>query len=304
MSKKKITKIPRRVFSKKYSDEHFKEFGLGMTFDLDYYDTVIDSDFDGYHINPITKKEDCLFRFRKSVISTELQEQATETFMKLAKKKSHNRGYASGRVEGSKNVRELVNGQSQSKKSSNSNIAGYYDRPDRIHKKQFKTNVACRKTAFTNNNMKLWEKGIPFIQRCSLIYQELGGDYYIRQKKEYELIHKAMKIPETVFTTVTVNYNWRTACHTDTGDYSQGLGNLIVTGKNFDGCYLGFPQFKVCIKVRPSDFLLMDVHQYHSNTELKLETKDAYRISYVLYLREHMSICQKKKRIDKYDYYY
>lgn len=292
------------LFSKKYSDEDFKEFGPGMVFDLDYYDTIIDANQDGFYIDDNTNEKKILFRLRKNTISKKLQEQATNSFMNLAKRKSHNRGMASGKVEGSNRVREMINGQSQSKKSSTSNIAGYYDRPDRIHRGHFKTNVACRKTAFTKNNMPLWENGLPFIQRCSYLYKKLGGKYYKRQAYEYDKIHPEMKIPSTVFTTVTVNYNWRTACHTDTGDYSQGLGNLIVTGKNFEGCYLGFPQFKVCVKVEPGDFLLMDVHQYHCNTELKLLTDDGYRISYVLYLREHMSRCKKKKQVGSYEYYY
>lgn len=296
--------VQTSLFSKKYSNEEFKAFGPGMVFDRDYYDTVIDGNYDGFYIDDVTNEKKVLFRLRKNTISKKLQDQATESFMKLAKRKSNNRGIASGKVEGSKHVRELVNGQSQAKKSSASNIAGYYDRPDRIHKGQFKTNVACRKTAFTKNNMALWENGLPFIQRCSKLYKKLGGDYYKRQQYEYDKVHPEMKIPDTVFTTVTVNYNWRTACHTDTGDYSKGLGNLIVTGKNFEGCYLGFPQFKVCIKVEPGDFLLMDVHQYHSNTELKLLTDDGYRISYVLYLREHMSRCKKKKQVGLYEYYY
>lgn len=300
MPRKKISNL---LYTKKYSDDEFKSFAPGMTFDYDYYEHIVDTDQDGFYLDDDNKKH-TLFRLRKQTISKPLQAQATASFMNLAKRKSHNRGIASGKVEGSKNVRELVNGQSQSKKSSTSNIAGYYDRPDRIHRGHFKTNVACRKTAFTKNNMSLWENGLPFIQKCSKLYKKLGGKYYKRQEYEYDKVNKAMKIPDTVFTTVTVNYNWRTACHTDTGDYSRGLGNLIVTGEDFEGCYLGFPQFKVCIKVEPGDFLLMDVHQYHCNTELKLVSEKGYRISYVLYLREHMSRCQKKKKLDDYEYYY
>lgn len=287
-----------------YSDDAFKSFGEGMLFDFDHYDTVIENNCDGVYYNEATSKNETLFRLRKGVIDKTLQDQATGSFLKLAKRKTYNRGIAAGKVEGSTTVREIINGQSQSKQATTSNIAGYYDRPDRIHRKYFETTTVCRKTAFTNKNRELWDKGLPFIQKCSKMYKYLGGRYYARQKDEYDKIHPKMKIPDTVFTTITVNYNWQTACHKDQGDYSQGLGNLIVTGKDFDGCYLGFPQFKVCIKVEPGDFLLMDVHQYHCNTALELKTKDAYRLSFVMYLREKMSKCKKKVLIDKYEYYY
>ena len=35
-------------------------------------------------------------------------------------------------------------------------------------------------------------------------------------------------IGNTAFSTVTINYSWRTALHKDAGDYMDGFGNLIV----------------------------------------------------------------------------
>jgi len=296
--------MPRNVYEKKYSDYEFNKFGPGSKFELSHYDTVIDSNSHGYYFDVITRKYKTLFKLCKKKINQRLQDQATSSFRKLAQKTSANRGFASGKPEGSKVVRIMKDGQSMSLVKSNSNIAGFYDKPDRRHKKHFKTDVACRKTAFNHHNLDLWETGLPFIQKCSNLYRKYGRKYHDIQQLEYDRIEHDYKIPDTVFTTVTVNYNWRTSCHKDTGDYSKGLGNLIVTGQDFDGCYLGFPQFKVCIKVEPGDFLLMDVHQWHCNTEMTLLKPDGFRISYVLYLREHMSQCKKEKQIDDLKYYY
>ena len=302
------------IYEKKYSDIDFEKNGIhtkhgvitgpGRQFDLDHYDKVINATKmkTGYWRDDNGNKK-TLFMLMKKVISQELQDIATDSFKDLAKKKNYNRGLASGKPEGSDKVRHLIDGHSMSINSSTSNIAGFYDRPDRRHKKNFKTNIACRKTAFTKNNMQLWEDGIPFIQRCSYLYMTHGGQYYTTQLEEYKKIKPSIKIPNTVFTTVTVNYNWRTACHKDTGDYSKGLGNLAVTGNNFEGCYLGFPQFKICIKVEPGDFLLMDVHQWHCNTEMELLQPDGFRISYVLYLREHMSKCEVYNNVSNEEYY-
>ena len=37
-----------------------------------------------------------------------------------------------------------------------------------------------------------------------------------------------LKIPETAFSTITINRNFRTALHRDAGDYKDGFGNLTV----------------------------------------------------------------------------
>ena len=102
---------------------------------------------------------------------------------------------------------------------------------------------------------------------------------------------------------MTSNYNWQTKMHRDSGNFDSGLGNLTITGHNFTGGYLGFPEYRVLIKIEPGDFLLMDSHQWHCNTPIKLLSKDGYRLSFVMYIRSDMSRCQKLKKIGKYIYY-
>ena len=170
--------IVNMIYEKKYSDIDFEKNGIdtkhgritgpGRQFDLDHYEDIINAKRSktGFYIDNDGKKK-VLFILMKKVISQDLQDVATRSFKDLAKKKNYNRGLASGKPEGSDTVRHLVDGQSMSINSSTSNIAGYYDRPDRRHKKNFKTNIACRKTAFTKNNITLWEEALPFIQKCS-----------------------------------------------------------------------------------------------------------------------------------------
>ena len=104
-----------------------------------------------------------------------------------------------------------------------------------------------------------------------------------------------MQVGQTPFTTVTSNYNWRTSMHKDRGDFKGGLGNLTILGDDtYKGGHLGFPQFRVAVDVRPMDFVLMDVHQWHCNTPLKAD-KDNVRLSFVCYFREKMVDCNTKK---------
>lgn len=288
-------------FIKKIDDTTFEKY-KGTTFNESWYETIINKDSDGYYID-LQGNRQVLFKFRKGLVSNELMELASNIFLQESKKKHPNRGIAAGIKEGQKNARIYTKtGQNEGQYVS-SNIFGYYDRPLREHRKYFKTIKVCRKTAFNIKHPLEWDKSLPFISRCSSIYKKLGGRYYNLQKKEWDSINNNLKIPNSVFTTITANYNWRTSCHKDKGDYSLGLGNLVVVGNNFTGGYLGFPQFKVLIAIKPGDFLLMDVHQWHCNTAISIGT-NGYRLSFVMYIRNDMNMCKNVKIVDSVKYYH
>jgi hypothetical protein len=289
------------TFKKQVSDSDFNTY-KGKYFDENWYTTIIEHDYNGYYIDSSGIKK-VLFIFKQNIIPKEISDIAIDSFLKESKKKHSNRGLAGGIIPGNKTARTITKtGQNEGNYTS-SNISGYFDRPLREHRGLFDSQIVCRTTSFTLNNQELWNTGIKFIQYCSKLYSRLAKKYYSVQKEEYSLINKSLRIPDTVFTTVTSNYNWRTACHCDSGDFQGGLGNLTVLGKNFTGCYLGFPQFKVLIKIKPNDFLLMDVHQWHCNTKLNAK-KDGFRLSFVMYIRNDMYKCNKKVILDKTKYYH
>ena len=283
-------------YTKIISDDNFKKY-KGKHFNESWYRYIIDSDSDGYYDNG------CLFKFRKNIFNDKLMALAINSFLEEAKKKHSGRGIAAGIIPGQKNARIITKtGQNEGQYVS-SNISGYYDRPLREHRGLFDSQVVCRTTAFTLKNKELWSNALPFVEKCSRLYKKLGYRQWKLQKKEYDLINASLKIPKTVFTTITSNYNWRTACHSDSGDFSGGLGNLIVVGNNFTGGYLGFPQFKILIKIKPGDFLLMDSHQYHCNTKIHLTNPGGFRLSFVMYIREDMYKCKIKKYIKNKIYF-
>ena len=76
----------------------------------------------------------------------------------------------------------------------------------------------------------------------------------------------------------------------------------ILSHQPFKGGFIGFPEFKVLIKIEPGDFLLMDVHQFHCNTQIKLKRETGFRLSFVMYIREDMKECKHHKKIDGTDY--
>ena len=148
-----------------------------------------------------------------------------------------------------------------------------------------------------------------YINKTDEFFKELLPNRYAAQKRVAETIDPQLRIGDTAFTTVTINNNFRTACHRDAGDLKEGFGNLSCTGKGeWDGGYTILPEYRVGAKLNPGDVLIMDVHQIHGNTAIRekntgKEAKfignkrnedfkvDFERISLVCYLRENMTIC-------------
>ena len=153
-----------------------------------------------------------------------------------------------------------------------SNPIGFYEAS-----KNF-ADLPCRLTHFTRTNFKKYNEGLPFIQKIDSMFKKLIPDAYEKQlTRANEKSH--LKIPETAFSTITINRNFRTALHKDAGDFSEGFGNLTVIERgSYQGGYTVFPQFGVGVDVRSGDFLAMDVHQWHSNTAI-FETEEDKKIN-------------------------
>ena len=133
--------------------------------------------------------------------------------------------------------------------------------------------LPCRLTHFTRTNYEKYNQGLPFIQKIDQMFQKLIPDAHQKQLNQANK-KSHLKIPNTSFSTITINRNFRTALHRDAGDYKDGFGNLTVIQRGkYQGGYTVFPQFGIGVDVRNGDFLAMDVHQWHSNTPI-YETKE------------------------------
>ena len=164
----------------------------------------------------------------------------------------------------------------------NSGIAGWFDRYPRI--------PYGRATAYTQNHFDKFQMAFPFLQSLSRGFKELLPWRYNNQIQAANKIDSRFLVPGTPFTTVTVNKTFRTACHRDAGDFSDGLSNLLVLSNNgkYTGGYLVFPEVRVAVNVRPGDLLLVNNHEIiHGNTPIVCE-EGSERISLVCYLREKM----------------
>ena len=165
----------------------------------------------------------------------------------------------------------------------NSGIAGWFDRYPRI--------PYGRATSYTQNHFDKFKMAFPFLQSLARGFKELLPWRYGNQMEAANKIDSRFLVPGTPFTTVTVNKTFRTACHRDAGDFSDGLSNLLVLSNNgnYSGGYLVFPEVRVAVNVRPGDLLLVNNHEIiHGNTPIVLNDDAAEHISLVCYLREKM----------------
>jgi hypothetical protein len=268
---------------------------------VDKFGTVVSEDCDCY-----APDGNILFKFRKNVIPEDQKKTAIKVFKSHAKKKNDNRGYASGLLEGGKAKQRDSRGICRGN-ISQSQIAGYYDKPVMQHRGKLGSDVACRTTAFNKHKAELFETSVPFFKTISDVYKNLAPDHYGRQVAYMNKIIPEMKINGTAFTTITTNYNWRTACHYDAGDLDEGLGNLTVVGDdNYTGGYTGFPRYDVGVDLRDGDVVIMNVHEMHCNTPLEpLPGKPmGERLSFVCYVRKNMAKCtNNKQEIGSFTYY-
>ena len=281
--------------------------------------TIYDEDVDIYD----SESKRLLARFRKNVIPKELLELGWEAFYKTAAP-SRNRGAAAGPIQTNSEYwkkRKPVDIKGWSALDANggkmrvnnnvySSVLGYFDATPFM-------GLPCRLTSYTQKYFQQFNQGIPFLQYIDKCFKTLIPENH---KKQYARAkaNPNFQIDDTAFSSVTLNRNFRTALHKDDGDFKEGFGNLTVLEYGqYSGGATCFPRYGIGFNVRTGDFLAMDVHEWHCNTEMtetaeqkeynkrlpilylnSLSTgtlgqeKPFTRISFVCYLREKLLDCK------------
>ena len=291
-------------------------------------DKIYDEDIDVY-VELDDGTEQLLAKFRKNVIPRDIIETGWEAFYETAAT-SRNRGAAAGPI--AKNgiywkkrkpveinkwsTRYMQDGKLSKMRVNNlvfSSVLGYFEETPFMK-------LPCRLTSYTQRYFENYTKGIPFIERLDKCFKALTP---AEHKKQYDRASKqpSFRISDTAFSSVTINRNFRTALHMDDGDFREGFGNLSVIERGqYSGGYTIFPRYKIGFNVRTGDYLAMNVHEFHCNTEMvetkaqkefnkklpKIHFEDPStgalggekkftRISFVCYLREKLINCKSSE---------
>jgi hypothetical protein len=204
--------------------------------------------------------------------------------LREAASSSTNRGLASGesklriRKDGSVSKTNVGN-------AVDSSVIGYFDRYPRMN--------YCRSCAWNYAHPNEWKKAIPMIEEISSLFKKYAFDKYDYQANVAAKVKKDWLIGESVFSTVTINKNFRTALHRDGLNLEDSFSafNVLRAG-NFIGGNLVFPRYRIAISADNQDLLFFMPQEPHGNTEMKAINGKSYeRISLVYYLRDKMRNC-------------
>lgn len=325
----KVPKIKAKEITVKASmtDEEIKA-RQGTYFTEKDVDTVFKEDIDVYHEDAEGNRK-LLAKFRKNVFTPDEIKLGWEGFYETAAT-SRNRGAAAGPIalsgqywkkrkpiETSKwSTRYMHKGKLSKMRVNNlvmSSVLGYFERTPFM-------GLPCRLTSYTQRYFKQYSHGLPFIKAIDNKFKKLVPDAH---KLQYQRASQKplYRVGDTAFSSITLNRNFRTALHMDDGDFREGFGNLSVIERGeYDGAYTLFPRYRVGFDVRTGDFLAMDVHEWHCNTEItetaaqakknkalpdiykddpttgSLGSNKPYtRISFVCYLREKLVGCKESE---------
>lgn len=235
-----------------------------------------------------------LLVLRRGALSQKAIDAAYPFMWSLRSTTTKNRGnYAGVDSSGARRTRELkrngeVSNTNVAATTVRSAVAGYFDRYPRM--------PFCRETALSSNDRDGWGRALPYIQEIATLFREAVPDRYAAQLAEASRTHPAYVIPETPFTTVTVNNTVAGAYHTDRGDFEKGFGVISVFRRgDYRGAELVFPAYGVGVDLQHGDVVFCDVHEVHGNTPFRdsvgAEQTDWARISMVFYYRAKMVEC-------------
>lgn len=280
----------------------------GEKIDESYYDLLIPEDIPADVFKPDGTP---LLKYRPSWFGSELAKSVLPTCRRAATL-NDNRGTAAGDIaltpvrnpnvvgwnsDRGNHYKEVKRDGTLSKTTRGglvySGIIGYFDRSARF--------PFCRQTAFLIHQAAKWKKFLPYIQRADAGFKEFMPDRWQAQRDWASRTASDWIIPESTFTTVTVNRNFQTAVHKDAGDLHDGFGVMsCLRNDKYEGGYLCFPEYRVAVSMGNGCLCLADVHEWHGNTPLRNLRVGYERITLVFYYREHMIHCKSAKEEEQW----
>jgi hypothetical protein len=182
--------------------------------------------------------------------------------------------------------RMVASGGASPRANGVSDVVGFLDRTGR-HGLDY-----CRLTGWSMGNPDRFAQAFPFFQEIDWVFRVHMPERHAAQMAKVRETDPAFVIHHTAFTTVTVNKNFRTGVHTDSGDLKEGFGVITcLCAGEFSGGELIFPKYRVAVRFGTQDVLLCDVHEYHANGPIVGVEGQFERMSCVFYYRSGMVGC-------------
>lgn len=176
-----------------------------------------------------------------------------------------------------------------------SNILGMFDRSAR--------NPYGRMSATTAKNMEQFEAHKAFYKQASDLYKDtLPTEWNFINEVMSQAKDKRYNLFGTVFSTITINYNFETFGHFDGNNCEGGVAVLTAMtneeyqGEKYDGANFAMPALGVAFNIRHGDFLVGDNQSImHGETQRIDKSDDLDRVVFVFYSRAGVV------KLDKYE---
>jgi hypothetical protein len=243
------------------------------------YDLLVTGEVDVYKPNG-----DRLCSVRREVVSQENREAARPVLRKLKSNVSRNRGVAAGGERTHPIKQDGTVSSTGLAAPVHSSIVGFFDRYPRV--------PYCRQTAFNAEHPAEFDTLRPAFSELSACFGATVPERFKAQMGIADKTSHDFVISGTPWTTITVNYNWPTHTHTDSGDLDEGFSCLtVLRSGSYRGGVLVFPAFRAGVDLHDGDLIMMDSHESHANTPFEDTSDDFERIAMVLYYRTKMKEC-------------
>jgi hypothetical protein len=145
---------------------------------------------------------------------------------------------------------------------------------------------SCHKTPLSIDHPELLDGNRLLIELVDALYKQHMPILYAKQWAEVEKVPR-WRLWNTVFSTIYIAKNFRTAYHTDSGNLSGVFSALMPMGK-FTGGELVLPRWRIAFALKPGDLLLFDPQQLHGNLPFNGE-----RLSAIFYCERRIAKCGK-----------
>jgi len=142
----------------------------------------------------------------------------------------------------------------------------------------------CHKTPLSIRRPELLDGNRPLIELVDALYKRHTPTFYAKQQAEVEKV-PCWRLWNTVFSTVYIAKNFRTAYHTDSGNLRGVMSAMMPMGK-FTGGELILARWRIAIAYKPGDLLLFDPQQLHGNLPFEGE-----RLSAIFYCERRIADC-------------
>tara|TARA_R110001632_G_scaffold174429_3_gene294009 strand:- start:337 stop:1941 length:1605 start_codon:yes stop_codon:yes gene_type:complete len=204
-------------------------------------------------------------------ISHQFYNQFIEEYVKeeeMVYKINSNNGIETGYDEDNKLLFKLIPNCFKSKKFQSNDLYNLLIKDiDENESKIYNTNNSSHIESYINN--------------ISNLLAEYSPKHYNKNK---EFLYNKKSIGTSVFNITTFSKNLNKSINIDPGDYQEGIGVISCMG-DFVGGDICLPNYKIQLKLKPTDLLLININRHYCN----LPTTKGNRIECVSYFNQNIT---------------